>query len=609
MAQIWLLGFGISLAAAILAFVAGWWLRGVKTDSSSDAAPPPRGERKNVAEQALQGLHAAAETVRSCVEQHIECIQAIEAELHEASATEPAIISNAAESIIAANGLVQHQFNDIQRLIDNRHGEIEDHLSDPYSLIFTFASLDRQQHVYRQVLRSLETLAAELMGNIHNHGQRLQKISSGLEESDSKKVEDISDAVAKIFDAADEIQQKIETTEEHIGEQAEKVQMQAVLSHTDLLTSLPNRRALEAELEQLVARCRGKGSYFSMLYLDLDKFNRINLQYGHQGGDVVLRQTASVVKQLMRGRDMVARYAGDTFAVILPQTTLHDALPVAERVRSAIEETQFGHGNSQLHLTARVGVAQAQPEESAADLSHRLEETLGEARKTGGNACYWHDGKTCFPVSSVFKKTDTAAKSAAPLVSMFRRTLSGEDGMEQPKPEEKPASDGHTLTGRSLFVANLQRRLAEWKRGGPPVSVFVLRIDQLQPLTARFGSSAETFLRQVLGRMLEAVTREMDERCEFQDGVFAILLPGVDEPNALAVAERLQSQVRQCKVRMGDGLWNITSSIGLAHASVGPTVVEVVRSAESAMKRAIERGGDMVFVGEPVVQEKQSMVV
>ena len=285
----------------------------------------PKAERKQLAEQALQGLHAAAETVRSCVEQHIECIRQVESELRDASATEPAIISNAAESIIAANGLVQHQFNDIQRLIDNRHGEIQDHLTDPYGLFFTFASLDRQRHVYRQVLSSLEMLAAELMGNIQSHGQRLKKITNGLEDAETKNVEDITAAVAQIFDATDEMQQKIETTEQHIGEQAEKVHMQAVLSHTDLLTSLPNRRAFEAEIEQLAARTHGGATYFTIMFLDLDKFHQINQQYGHQGGDVILRAGGGVVKQLMRGRDMVARYAGDTYAIILPQTTLHDA--------------------------------------------------------------------------------------------------------------------------------------------------------------------------------------------------------------------------------------------------------------------------------------------
>jgi diguanylate cyclase (GGDEF)-like protein len=182
---------------------------------------------------------------------------------------------------------------------------------------------------------------------------------------------------------------------------------------------------------------------------------------------------------------------------------------------------------------------------------------------------------------------------------MFRRKLTGEDGEQQAAAADAtPTPEGQALSGRSLFVANLQRRLAEWKRGGPMVSVFVLRIDQTQQLTARFGASAETFLHQVLSRMLEAVTRDMDERCEFQEGIFSILLPGVDEANALAVAERLQSQVRQCKVRMGDGLWNITASIGLANAGAGFGVVDVMRSAEGGMKRAAERGGDMICIGD-----------
>jgi diguanylate cyclase (GGDEF)-like protein len=103
-------------------------------------------------------------------------------------------------------------------------------------------------------------------------------------------------------------------------------------------------------------------------------------------------------------------------------------------------------------------------------------------------------------------------------------------------------------------------------------------------------------------RMLEAATREMDERCEFENGQFAILLPGLDEANAVAVADRLQSQIRQCKVRMGDALWSITASIGVAPASVGTTVVDVVQSAERACRRAVEKGGDAICVGEPAVQ-------
>jgi diguanylate cyclase (GGDEF)-like protein len=602
MANIWLLGLGLSLVSAAVAFCAGWLLRGIRTPQMA-AAAMPKAERKQLAEQALQGLHAATESVRSCVEQHIECIRQVESELRDNSATEPAIISNAAESIIAANGLVQHQFNDIQRLIDNRHGEIQDHLTDPYGLFFTFASLDRQRHVYRQVLSSLEMLAAELMGNIHSHGQRLKKISNGLEDAENKNVEDVTAAVAQIFDATDEIQQKIESTEQHIGEQAEKVHMQAVLSHTDLLTSLPNRRAFDAEIEQLAARTRGGATYFTIMFLDLDKFHQVNQQYGHQGGDVILREAAGVTKQLMRGRDMVARYAGDTYAIILPQTTLHDALPVADRLRAAIERYEFGHGNNPLRLTARIGVAQWLPDEAPAELEQRADAAVKSAKQAGGNISFWHDGKECFPVSSAFKTRDENSGNTTQLSTMFRRKLTGEDGEDQKPTEAATTPDGQALSGRSLFLANLQRRIAEWKRGGPMVSVFVLRIDQSQQLVAKFGSPAESFLHQVLTRMLEAVTRDMDERCEFQEGIFAMMLPGVDEANALAVAERLQSQVRQCKVRMGDGLWNITASIGVANSSVGAGVVEVMRSAEAAMKRASERGGDTISLGESLAAQ------
>src|SRR3972149_10659185 len=163
MTLFWLLGFGISAFVALLGMVAGWWLRGRPGGSRPEPPPRPRADRRSLAEQALQGLHAAAETVRSCVQEHIECIQTIESELKETSATEPAILSNAADSIIAANGLVQHRMGSVQTILDDSQEEIRDHLSDPFGLFITFVSLDRQKHIYRQVLRSLEQLTGELV--------------------------------------------------------------------------------------------------------------------------------------------------------------------------------------------------------------------------------------------------------------------------------------------------------------------------------------------------------------------------------------------------------------------------------------------------------------
>ena len=67
----------------------------------------------------------------------------------------------------------------------------------------------------------------------------------------------------------------------------------------------------------------------------------------------------------------------------------------------------------------------------------------------------------------------------------------------------------------------------------------VMRVDQMDELVGRFGEKGQAFLRQVMGRLMEATTRDMDERCEFEDGLFALILPGTDEANALAVADRL----------------------------------------------------------------------
>jgi diguanylate cyclase (GGDEF)-like protein len=103
-----------------------------------------------------------------------------------------------------------------------------------------------------------------------------------------------------------------------------------------------------------------------------------------------------------------------------------------------------------------------------------------------------------------------------------------------------------------------------------------------------------------LGRLLEAATREMDERCEFEDGLFAIILPGIDKSNALAVAERLRLQVRQCKIRIGSDLWDLTASIGMAHCTVAARVMDIMLSAEAAMNEASKLGGDAVCVGQPI---------
>ena len=609
MSQLLIIQFCFSLLAAVLGGVAGWWLRGrplrVATKSTVH-------ERKHVAEQALHSLHAAAETVRSCVEQHIECMRAVQLELQDSSATEPAIINNAAASIIAANGLVQHQFDDIHRALTSQQNEISDCLTSSEKLMFTFASLDRQKHVYRQVLSSLEMLAAELLKDVDGHGRRLKQITKRIETPGEQDLDSVNGAVTQILNATEDIQRRVESTEKRIVQQAETVQMQAILSHADLLTSLPNRRALEGELERAAVPGKGRSPLCSLVFIDLDNFAQVNTEYGHQGGDVILRQAAGMIKELLRGKDMIARFAGDTFALLLHETTMHDALPIAERIRTKLQDTEFSHGSRPLHITASLGIAQLLPDEMVpADFS-RAEEALEHAKNAGGNICYRHDGQACFPVSSAFQSKEAGpSEESLSLASLWRDSSAasvtgGVMAENAEAAKSKPTNGEPTLSGRSLFAANLSRRLAEWKRGGSGVSVAVVRVDQLADLVKQFGPQGHSFLRQVMGRLLEAATRDMDERCEFEDGLFALILPATDEANAIAVTERLRSQIRQCKVRMGNDLWDLTASIGLAHCTVASRVMEIMLSAEAAMNHATKLGGDAISIGQPVKEEQSA---
>jgi diguanylate cyclase (GGDEF)-like protein len=598
MSQVWLVEFSVGMAIALAGGIAGWWLRGRSAPQATKAAVERKPDRKLLAGQALESLHAAAETVRSCVEQHIDCIQAIRSELRAASATEPAIITNAAQSIIAANGLVQHQLGDVQRVLDSKQEEIKDCLSQTEGLFFTFASLDRQKHVYRQVLTSLELLAADLAGDIKGHERRLKDISNDMSSDARTGIAGVNSAITQILDATADLERRVVTAEKKIEREADAVNMQAILTHTDLLTSLPNRRAFEAELDEVTAGASGCKTVSTIFIIDLDHFNKLNTQYGHQGGDVILHQAAAMIKKLVRGKDLVARYAGDSFAVHVTETTLHDALPTAERIRREIEAAEFSHGHRPLHVTASIGVSQLRNGDTPAAVVGQAHEALAAARQAGGNLCFRHDGKDCYPVSAAFSKP-TDGQSSQTLATMWREAAEAEPTHGAARPEAA-ASDVPVLSGRSLFMANLSRRMSEWKRGGPAVSVAIVRVDQIDALVARFGPPARGFVHQVLSRLLEAATREMDERCEFEDGVFAIMLPGTDEANALAVAERLGSQVRQCKVRIGADLWDLTASIGVVHSTIAFRVMDLMLSAEAAMKQATRQGGDLVLVGEPV---------
>lgn len=151
---------------------------------------------------------------------------------------------------------------------------------------------------------------------------------------------------------------------------------------TDGLTGVQNRRYFEHRCLVEVSQSRRYQHALACMFLDIDKFKRINDSYGHQTGDEVLRRVACVIQNGLRAGDTIARYGGEEFVVLLPQTSMLNAKDVAERIRRSIESADFKATNGQhLRVTLSIGLAmlEALPEGQEQAIQSQAERLVSEA--------------------------------------------------------------------------------------------------------------------------------------------------------------------------------------------------------------------------------------
>ncbi len=157
-------------------------------------------------------------------------------------------------------------------------------------------------------------------------------------------------------------------------------------SRIDGMTRLANRRGILEKIEQEVTRARRHSCPITILLADIDNFERVNTTHGYNSGDDVLVELACLLGGIVRNEDICARWGGDRFLILLPETDLEGALPVASKVVEAVSMTEFKVGNPGIAITVSIGVSVYDSTAlSTQDFLAKAHQALRQAKQEGNN--------------------------------------------------------------------------------------------------------------------------------------------------------------------------------------------------------------------------------
>lgn len=172
----------------------------------------------------------------------------------------------------------------------------------------------------------------------------------------------------------------------------------AHMARTDALTGLDNRRHFMDMARREFSRSRRTGASFSLLLVDADHFKSINDTWGHDVGDRALQAIATLLKTSVRSHDTPARFGGEEFTILLPDTGCHEAGIIAERIRAAVENNLLMEEQRPVRFTVSIGCTTANARDGEVDLDgmfKRADVALYAAKKNGRNRIEHYPGPEC----------------------------------------------------------------------------------------------------------------------------------------------------------------------------------------------------------------------
>jgi diguanylate cyclase len=245
----------------------------------------------------------------------------------------------------------------------------------------------------QQTIKNVSTVVGDVKAATHNYNEDLRQKTASLSENTSP--EELKSVLGDVMSNTSEMMVHNQKLEEQLLHSAQAISdMQHNLEAarkealTDALTGVANRKAFEDEIKRIAQEAKDTGTAFSLLMLDIDHFKSFNDNFGHQVGDQVLRLVAKTLVDGVKGRDIVCRYGGEEFAVILPETNVTGGIRVGDSLRVAVANKELVNrstGEKLGRITLSGGVAEAINGEDIEAMIERSDNALYTAKNNGRN--------------------------------------------------------------------------------------------------------------------------------------------------------------------------------------------------------------------------------
>lgn len=224
--------------------------------------------------------------------------------------------------------------------------------------------------------RDIDSLKTEVSRNLEQIVGTMDSYSSDAARRQAQMDQELSSMA-----------QRLAAMEQASKQAAAQIEVQRQLAMHDGLTRLPNRAAYDQRAAEELARWQRHRAPLCMAVTDVDFFKKVNDTYGHAVGDQVLRVLAKLLRKRVRSSDFVARYGGEEFVVLLPETTVEQAVNVMNEVREAVAAAPVEYGDDVVAVTVSVGVTAFGGQDNVESAFARADRALYDAKQAGRNCC------------------------------------------------------------------------------------------------------------------------------------------------------------------------------------------------------------------------------